>query len=138
MKQIVCNASPLITLAKFWTAAAPADGRTHPALPAGAHLRSRRLITGPVESGPFDKLRTGSRTSPSENASMVMKPAVIPEGVFYHDHPQDAVIEAQSRLKRDAKEHQQALVGTVVKRELPPASSFPLDKIAVVCAIFEE
>jgi len=29
---------------------------------------------------------------------MVMKPAVIPERVFYHDHPQDAVIEAQSRL----------------------------------------
>jgi hypothetical protein len=48
---------------------------------------------------------------------MVMKPAVIPERVFYHDHPHDAVIEAQSRLKRDAKEHLQALDGTVVKRE---------------------
>jgi hypothetical protein len=42
---------------------------------------------------------------------MGMKPGVIPEGMDDHDHPKDAVIEAQHR----SKEHLQALFGTVAQ-----------------------
>jgi hypothetical protein len=42
---------------------------------------------------------------------MRMKPGVIPEGMDDHDHPEDAVIEAQ----QGSKEHLQALFGAVAK-----------------------
>jgi chemotaxis regulatin CheY-phosphate phosphatase CheZ len=46
-----------------------------------------------------------------------MKPGVIAEGVDHHDHPQDAVIEAQD----GAEKHIEALFGTMAKlcQELP-------------------
>jgi hypothetical protein len=40
---------------------------------------------------------------------MRMKPGVIPEGVDDHNHPEDAVSEAQHRAEEDLK----ALIGAV-------------------------
>jgi hypothetical protein len=44
-----------------------------------------------------------------DGMEMRMKPGVIPEGMDDHDHPEDAVIEAQ----QGSKEHLQALFGAV-------------------------
>jgi len=42
---------------------------------------------------------------------MGMKPGIIPEGVDHHDHPQNAVIEAQHRAEEDLD----AFLGTVAQ-----------------------
>jgi len=70
-----------------------------------AHRRRRRLITGPEEPVGDDGVKTG------------MKPGVIPEGVDHHDHPRDAVIEAQHRAEEDLD----AFLGTVaqLRQEFP-------------------